>query len=213
MSSINKSLLYLAILSDLEREPVFIWPAFVATARSAIVVSSVSPDLLDMPLHTLSGGERARIAIAHLMLQPADLLLLDEPTNDLDIPTLETLEASLLDFPGAIVLITHDRCMMDRICNSLLSLGEPLKEASAMPKQKESAPAKPKSPNVERKQVKEIEGKITRLEKEVKKLTHELEDPTIAEDPAALNKICQLIGSAEAKIEQLYIQWEEIDQE
>ena len=74
-----------------------------------------SPEVLDMPLAQLSGGEKARISIAHLMLQPADLLLLDEPTNDLDIPTLETLEESLIDFPGAVVLITHDRCMMDRI--------------------------------------------------------------------------------------------------
>ncbi|MCH9812057.1 ATP-binding cassette domain-containing protein [bacterium] len=73
------------------------------------------PELLPVPISTLSGGERARITIAHLMCKKADVLLLDEPTNDLDIPTLETLEESLLDFPGAIVLITHDRCMMDRV--------------------------------------------------------------------------------------------------
>ena len=82
-----------------------------------------SPDLLDMPIERLSGGERARISIAHLMLQPADLLLLDEPTNDLDIPTLEALEESLMEFPGAVVLITHDRCMLDRVCNTFLALG------------------------------------------------------------------------------------------
>ena len=84
-----------------------------------------SPDLLGITIDKLSGGERARITIAHLMLQPADLLLLDEPTNDLDIPTLETLEESLLEFPGAIVLISHDRFMLDRICNSVLALGDP----------------------------------------------------------------------------------------
>lgn len=84
-----------------------------------------SPDILDLPIGKLSGGERARISIAHLMLQPADLLLLDEPTNDLDIPTLETLEESLLEFPGAIVLITHDRYMLDRLCNAFLALGDP----------------------------------------------------------------------------------------
>jgi ATP-binding cassette subfamily F protein uup len=63
----------------------------------------------------LSGGERARVLIAQLMLQPADVLLLDEPTNDLDIPTLEILEESLLEFLGALVLVTHDRYMLDRV--------------------------------------------------------------------------------------------------
>jgi ATP-binding cassette subfamily F protein uup len=56
------------------------------------------------------------------MLQPADILLLDEPTNDLDIPTLEVLEDALLDFPGAILLITHDRFMLDRIATEYLAL-------------------------------------------------------------------------------------------
>jgi ATP-binding cassette subfamily F protein uup len=190
-----------------------------------------SPDLLDLPISTLSGGERARIAIAHLMLQPADLLLLDEPTNDLDIPTLETLESSLLDFPGAVVLITHDRCMLDRICNSLLSLGDPShttlfadytqweaasKKSSSPPKQKEAkeAPAAPKAKlsNTEKKQYKEIEGKILKLEEEIKKLSYLLEDPAISENSAKLNEICSSIGLRETQIEELYILWEELEQ-
>ena len=68
----------------------------------------------------LSGGERARVLIAQLMLQPADVLLLDEPTNDLDIPTLEILEESLLEFGGALVLVTHDRYMLDRVSTIVL---------------------------------------------------------------------------------------------
>jgi ATP-binding cassette subfamily F protein uup len=68
----------------------------------------------------LSGGERARVLIAQLMLQPADVLLLDEPTNDLDIPTLEILEESLLEFQGALVLVTHDRYMLDRVSTIVL---------------------------------------------------------------------------------------------
>ncbi len=84
----------------------------------------VFSDRLELPVGCLSGGERARILIAKLMLEPADVLFLDEPTNDLDIPTLEVIEQSLKEFTGAVVLISHDRCLMDRLCTSILGLGE-----------------------------------------------------------------------------------------
>jgi ATP-binding cassette subfamily F protein uup len=77
---------------------------------------------LNQPVERLSGGERARVLIARLMLQPADVLILDEPTNDLDIPTLEILDESLLEFPGALVLVTHDRYLLDRVTNAVLGL-------------------------------------------------------------------------------------------
>ncbi len=81
-----------------------------------------SGEQLNQPLERLSGGERARVLIARLMLQPADVLLLDEPTNDLDIPTLEILEQNLLEYPGALVLVTHDRYMLDRVSTAVLGL-------------------------------------------------------------------------------------------
>jgi ATP-binding cassette subfamily F protein uup len=77
---------------------------------------------LNRPIGQLSGGERARVLIAQLMLQPADVLLLDEPTNDLDIPTLEILDESLLEYRGALVLVTHDRYMLDRVSTIVLGL-------------------------------------------------------------------------------------------
>jgi ABC transport system ATP-binding/permease protein len=77
---------------------------------------------LNQRVGRLSGGERARVLIAQLMLERADVLLLDEPTNDLDIPTLEILEESLLDYPGAVVLVTHDRYMLDRLSTVVLGL-------------------------------------------------------------------------------------------
>jgi ATP-binding cassette subfamily F protein uup len=80
------------------------------------------PEQLDTPVSRLSGGEQARVVIAKLMLEPADVLLLDEPTNDLDIPTLEVLEESLLEFPGALVLVTHDRYLLDRVSTQILAL-------------------------------------------------------------------------------------------
>ncbi|CAN5855070.1 ATP-binding cassette domain-containing protein [soil metagenome] len=79
-------------------------------------------DQLRSPIGSLSGGEQARVHIARLMLEPADVLVLDEPTNDLDIPTLEVLEESLEEFPGAILLVTHDRAMLDRLATRVLAL-------------------------------------------------------------------------------------------
>jgi ATP-binding cassette subfamily F protein uup len=80
------------------------------------------PEQLDMPVKDLSGGEQARILLARMMLRPADLLLLDEPTNDLDIPSLEVLEDSLDDFPGAVVLVSHDRFMLQKLSTDILGL-------------------------------------------------------------------------------------------
>ncbi len=78
------------------------------------------PEQLDTPVGQLSGGEQARILIAGIMRQPADILLLDEPTNDLDIAALDVLEASLVDFPGAVVLVSHDRFLLDRLCHQVI---------------------------------------------------------------------------------------------
>lgn len=188
-----------------------------------------SPDSLDMPLDKLSGGERARISIAHLMLQPADLLLLDEPTNDLDIATLETLEESLVDFSGAVVLITHDRYMLDRICNTFLSLDDPDQmvlypdyaqwEASLKPtstqklkgNKKESSAPKVKLSYAEKKEYDQIEQKIASLENEIQKLNSVLVEPATIQDPQRLQETCSAIGINENQLEKLYLRWEELD--
>lgn len=190
-----------------------------------------SPDILDMPLSNLSGGEKARISIAYLMLQPADLLLLDEPTNDLDIPTLETLEENLLDFPGALVLITHDRCMIDRICNTVLGLGDPEKatlypdyamweaslktapsEVKLKEEKKQVSPPKAKLSYKEKQEYAQIEAKIVKLEEEVKQLNLQLQNPLLSQNPAQLHELCTAVALAENQIEQLYLRWQELDQ-
>jgi len=71
-------------------------------------------------ISTLSGGERARLLLARLILAGANLLVLDEPTNDLDIPTLQVLEGALADFPGCLLLVTHDRWFLDRVATAIL---------------------------------------------------------------------------------------------
>jgi len=79
------------------------------------------PEQLEVPVGRLSGGEQARVLIARLMCEPADLLMLDEPTNDLDVDTLRALEEALLGFAGCVVVISHDRWFLDRIATHMLA--------------------------------------------------------------------------------------------
>ncbi|MCH9613332.1 MAG: Energy-dependent translational throttle protein EttA [Chlamydiia bacterium] len=170
-----------------------------------------APEVLDMQLGRLSGGERARIAIAHLMLQKADLLLLDEPTNDLDIPTVETLESSLSTFPGAVVLITHDRCMLDRTCTTLLGLGHAKTpeiyssfdqwQTAQKPKSQKEKKTK-KTPPKDKKLLRQIERDIEKKETELKALTATLETTK------DLEATCKQIALIETQIEELYLAWE-----
>ncbi|MCP2035311.1 ATP-binding cassette subfamily F protein 3 [Planomicrobium sp. HSC-17F08] len=74
------------------------------------------------PISTLSGGEKARVALAKLMMQKANVLLLDEPTNHLDLDSKEVLENALLDYPGTILFVSHDRYFMNRLSTKVVEL-------------------------------------------------------------------------------------------
>ncbi|MGH8205567.1 MAG: ATP-binding cassette domain-containing protein [Steroidobacteraceae bacterium] len=78
------------------------------------------PEQLNTPARALSGGERNRLLLARLFARPANLLVMDEPTNDLDIDTLELLEEYVADFPGTLLLVSHDRAFLDHVVTSLL---------------------------------------------------------------------------------------------
>lgn len=198
-----------------------------------------SPDRMDLPVKQLSGGERARIGIARLMLQPADLLLLDEPTNDLDIPTLETLEESLSEFPGALVLITHDRAMMDRLTTSVIGMGIPNEvplladytQWEAFLKQRQSPPAsapkkeenkksgisapqeqpKQKLSWKEKKELETMEANILATELEIEKLTVLMHKHTEANELNELQKVCEKIHESEKTLENLFHRWQELE--
>ena len=79
------------------------------------------PERIDSPMKILSGGERNRLLLAKIFLQPANLMVLDEPTNDLDVDTLELLEELLSDFDGTLLLVSHDRAFLDNVVTSTIA--------------------------------------------------------------------------------------------
>ncbi len=188
---------------------------------------------LNQPVERLSGGERARVLIARLMLEPADLLLLDEPTNDLDIPTLEILEEALLEYPGALMLVTHDRYMLDRVSNVVLGLDgaggagsfadygqwEDWQRASRTPKAGSGgapAPAagtpskKKKLSYLEQRDWETIEVRIEEAEALVATKQAHLHDPAVATNAALLHAAMEEATAAQETVDELYERWGEL---
>ncbi len=195
-----------------------------------------SGEQINQPVERLSGGERARVLIAQLMLQPADVLLLDEPTNDLDIPTLEILEESLLEFRGSLVLVTHDRYMLDRVSTIVLGLdGQGGAESFADYAQweiwqegrrqqaKSSAPpipriesaggseTKTKLSYLEAREYASIEERVATAEEELQNKRIQLEHPAIASDGPRLVVAHKEMEEAQAKVDELYRRWSELE--
>jgi len=188
-------------------------------------------DQLDLPLNRLSGGERARVHIARLMLQPADVLLLDEPTNDLDIPTLEVLESNLLDFPGAIVLVTHDRFLLDRLSKAVLAMDgdggveffaelAQWEQANAAKKappkaaardKRDTAPPKKKLTYLETREWEQIEDKVAQAEEVLEAKRQQLELPAVVSDPVRLTQAAAEIDVAQEEVDTLYARWAELE--
>ena len=194
---------------------------------------------LDLPVGQLSGGEQARVLIARLMLRPADVLILDEPTNDLDLPTLGVLETALESFPGAVVLVTHDRYLLDRVSTDLLALdgkgGADLyadlsqwqrarearrAEASA----RRSAPTGPASSNgdaatpakkkrswKEQKEFEGMEAAILDAEGSVESLQAAVADPAVLADHVKARDAYEKLGAAQSRVEALYARWSELE--
>jgi ATP-binding cassette subfamily F protein uup len=171
-----------------------------------------------------------------MMLQPADVLLLDEPTNDLDIPSLEVLEESLESFPGAIVLVTHDRFLLDRLCTDLLALDgqgnanlyadlsqweaaqekrtEPSKTAAAKPVPRENKPP----PGLrrlnwnEQREWEQMEERVMQAESTLESAQREMDDPAVLADHKRLDAACRRVEAAQIEVRRLYDRWAELEE-
>lgn len=190
----------------------------------------------------LSGGEQSRILIANLMLLAADVLILDEPTNDLDIPSLDVLEDALMTFPGAIVLVSHDRFMLQRLSTDVLALDghgtggwkmyadylqwqndptrrppETAAEKSNGKKNKggskakeDNRPAKKLSYKMQR-ELEGMEQAILEAEDAVEALQTKTNDPDLIADHVKYTALCNKLGKAHQKVEDLYARWTELE--
>jgi ATP-binding cassette subfamily F protein uup len=196
-----------------------------------------APEQLEVPVGRLSGGEQARIHIARLMREPADLLMLDEPTNDLDIPTLDVLEESLASFEGGLVLVTHDRFMLDRVATVIVALdGKGGAETFADCAQWEASRARPLTSSpltlpspprggegerqrarskrrgyLEQREWDAMEATILQAESALEACRQAAEDPEIASDPAALQARYAALDAARAEVDRLYARWAELE--
>jgi ABC transport system ATP-binding/permease protein len=187
-------------------------------------------DQLDLPVAKLSGGERARVAIAKLMLTPADVLLLDEPTNDLDIPTLEALEENLLEFAGAVVLVSHDRYLLDRVSTTVLALDggsaqvfadysqweasrrDPVPDKTPIVKEPRSASATsaPKKLSyLEQREWDAMEGQILEAERDLSHWQRQLEQPS--GDGKHLADAYEKLQAAQLRVATLFDRWAELE--
>ncbi len=193
------------------------------------------PEQLDTPVGQLSGGEQARILLADIMRQPADILLLDEPTNDLDIASLDVLESSLMDFPGALVLVSHDRFLLDRLCDQVIGfdgrggvafyadyrqwLAEmqrlaAVETAEVKKETKKSHPQRKKGKlsYLDQREYDGMEERLLAAEKEVEDLEAAMNSPEVVADPVQLESCWQKLEAARKEVDRLYGRWEELEE-
>ncbi|HHL3493286.1 TPA: ATP-binding cassette domain-containing protein [Legionella pneumophila] len=193
-----------------------------------------SADRFNQPVSSLSGGERNRLLLAKLFAKPVNLLVMDEPTNDLDIETLELLEAVLVDYPGTLILISHDRAFINQVVTSVLVYEENGKfnefvggyddykshqltrreQQAKSPVSKRSSPEKTKNLSFnEQRELSKLPQQIEAVEKKIEELHSQMASPEFYQQDAKLiSEVTQLLAKEEALLNQYFARWEELEE-
>lgn len=202
----------------------------VASYASRFLFSS---EKMNLSISHLSGGEQARLLIAKLLLEPADVLILDEPTNDLDIDSIEVLEETLSSFEGLIILVSHDRYFLSKLCHQYLALegnalwqiysdlNQWLKKNSksnvsdTSSNEKEIKKKRKKKVSLsykEKRQLETIESDINEAEQELEKAQASLELPEVFSDQKKLMECLKAVEESQVKVDELYQIWEQLEE-
>ena len=196
------------------------------------------PERAQSPVRALSGGERNRLLLARLFTKPANVLVLDEPTNDLDIETLELLESLLADWPGTLLLVSHDRAFIDNVVTSTLVFeGQgrikeyvggyedwlrqraAVTEREAGPKTRNYERASPppssgprKASHREQQELLALPGRIERLEAEQQRLQDAVASPDFYKEPSdAIARTLARLETIEQELLDVLARWDELD--
>lgn len=197
-----------------------------------------SDDRIDTLIGRLSGGEKSRLTLAQILKNGGNFLLLDEPTNDLDLPTLRVLEEALISFDGCVVVVSHDRYFLNRVCNGIIAFEgdgqifysegdydyyirkRKLRQTEAVDQtskvKKEIAREKPKIRKItwkESKELEEIEESILKEESEIERIEKIFSSPDFYIKHATQSSILSSqLDEARIKVKALYERWEELEQ-
>ena len=178
-------------------------------ARSELARLNLFAQVVEKPIVDLSGGEKTRVALTKLILTGANFLILDEPTNHLDLPAREAIELALQEFDGTILIVTHDRYLLDKVATRIIEFLAIRNEELGIGNEKISAKSKPKTQNLKPNEqaLNKIEAQIKMAEMELKMIEHEINAATAPE------KLTELAAAHEAKIaeiDEFYLRWEEL---
>ncbi|MBR3050918.1 MAG: hypothetical protein IKG61_05650 [Selenomonadaceae bacterium] len=160
----------------------------------------------------MAGGEKARVALTKLILTGANFLILDEPTNHLDLPAREAIESALNDFDGTILIVTHDRYLLDKVATRIIEFlpirNEELGIRNEKPKpQNSKLKAQSSKLKANEQAIDKIEAQIKMAEMELKMIEHEI---NAASEPEKLTALAAAHAAKIAEIDEFYSRWEEL---